>query len=525
MKISCDSCGAIYRIPEEKLTKDVSRATCKKCGAKIIIRRPSGADEALDELRAGGGQQSSAEDDVINHEERTVIAQVPELQKFDATPPLSTGAVSSPDDIRSALGVGGEPDVGQPVDEQTEYETPLRSVDSGVRMPEAAALRTPEVAPAIAPTPLEAQAPGLSLVPPLAQKASAAAVPATPSPTITATTSPARPSGVVAPPPPTPAPPPVVAAASKQKANVVDIFAQQPETKPVAAEFQQPLPKILLVLMGLAFLGVMAFVPRGVWGVTLLTAIGFFVTLYSILAALLAQIDLSSNRKINYARVFSIPALVCALLLALLMSLQSKELAFLHPELDIELVKVWIKERPEIPAAAQDGDIEEKIAAAIKTKQEHHSSTPVRRSGSRPEVTVGLMATPKPDTFSGNDVVVPEGVDPALLAGRTKTKLPQANLVADARAAMDGEAIEAAIERARVGICFETHGRGQDISGRTEFRILIAPDGSVAKAHIADPTRLRGTELENCMVEKVQHAAFPPYSATKPQWYSKTFIN
>ena len=94
MKVTCDNCGAVYRIPEEKLTKDVSRATCKKCGNKIVIRKPSGAlgDHAL-----GGNYGFDEEDDaIVNHEERTVIATVPELQRFDATPPLSVPG-STPD--------------------------------------------------------------------------------------------------------------------------------------------------------------------------------------------------------------------------------------------------------------------------------------------------------------------------------------------------------------------------------------------------------------------------------------------
>ncbi|MFH1468686.1 MAG: AgmX/PglI C-terminal domain-containing protein [Pseudomonadota bacterium] len=44
MKVVCDNCGAIYKIPEKKLVKDVNKATCRKCGHRIMIRREAGPD-------------------------------------------------------------------------------------------------------------------------------------------------------------------------------------------------------------------------------------------------------------------------------------------------------------------------------------------------------------------------------------------------------------------------------------------------------------------------------------------------
>ena len=37
MRVVCDKCSAVYRISDDKLVKAVNRATCKKCGNKIII--------------------------------------------------------------------------------------------------------------------------------------------------------------------------------------------------------------------------------------------------------------------------------------------------------------------------------------------------------------------------------------------------------------------------------------------------------------------------------------------------------
>ena len=40
MRVECGSCGAVYNIPVDKLTKSVSRTTCRVCGFVIEIRKP-----------------------------------------------------------------------------------------------------------------------------------------------------------------------------------------------------------------------------------------------------------------------------------------------------------------------------------------------------------------------------------------------------------------------------------------------------------------------------------------------------
>jgi len=40
MRVVCDSCGATYKIPDTKLVKDVNRATCRKCGHRMLIKKP-----------------------------------------------------------------------------------------------------------------------------------------------------------------------------------------------------------------------------------------------------------------------------------------------------------------------------------------------------------------------------------------------------------------------------------------------------------------------------------------------------
>lgn len=45
MKVICDNCGAMYKIPDSKLVKPVNKATCRQCGHRMLIPRPRrGAD-------------------------------------------------------------------------------------------------------------------------------------------------------------------------------------------------------------------------------------------------------------------------------------------------------------------------------------------------------------------------------------------------------------------------------------------------------------------------------------------------
>ena len=49
-RIVCGECGAVYKIPTAKLVKEVNKATCKRCGHKMIIRKS--ADSGVTESPA-----------------------------------------------------------------------------------------------------------------------------------------------------------------------------------------------------------------------------------------------------------------------------------------------------------------------------------------------------------------------------------------------------------------------------------------------------------------------------------------
>ncbi len=91
MKVVCDNCRAVYRVPDAKLVKAVNKATCRNCGHRMLIPRPKpGADP----------------------EERTLVTAVPPTPV--GAPPRVDGGHTRPmpeDDHESTL-PGRAPDGG-----------------------------------------------------------------------------------------------------------------------------------------------------------------------------------------------------------------------------------------------------------------------------------------------------------------------------------------------------------------------------------------------------------------------------
>lgn len=46
MKVICEKCRGRYRVPDSKLNKPVNRATCRNCGHRLLIPRPTGDEPA-----------------------------------------------------------------------------------------------------------------------------------------------------------------------------------------------------------------------------------------------------------------------------------------------------------------------------------------------------------------------------------------------------------------------------------------------------------------------------------------------
>jgi len=83
MRVVCENCGATYKIPESKLTKEVNKATCRKCGFRMMIRRPAAAatvetssavtedaEEAATQVTANPLEQQGSERELLEAETR-----------------------------------------------------------------------------------------------------------------------------------------------------------------------------------------------------------------------------------------------------------------------------------------------------------------------------------------------------------------------------------------------------------------------------------------------------------------------
>ena len=137
MRVVCDNCGAVYKIADSKLSKEVNRATCKRCGHKIIIYKPG--SQAAQNAAAQGGRRPDVGDD----EERTVIKAVPELQKMASKQGVpSIGSLTA--ELR-AISIPGIQSVGGP--------TPTATQNLGPAGPMAGDTRAPRPPTPIAPHP------------------------------------------------------------------------------------------------------------------------------------------------------------------------------------------------------------------------------------------------------------------------------------------------------------------------------------------------------------------------------------
>lgn len=262
MKVTCDKCGASYKIPADKLTRDVSKATCKKCGNKIIIRSEQKAEEPPEPPRSAFLQEP---DPGVSHDERTIITAPEELESFGASGPLK-GGILNPMDLENR-GMQARTGPLSPA-------SPLQSAP-----------------PAPAPSPVF-NVPGANTG--SMQRPDPA--PGSTTGTVGAASSQA----------------PVFASGGK-KADVADIFRKQQEAREAEAAQSAPPPSPLpLVFMGVALLGLLLFLPKGLWMVQAKTMLGFVLALYGILASIMTHREFSKTGEVNMVKAFVLPLLPVA---------------------------------------------------------------------------------------------------------------------------------------------------------------------------------------------------------------------
>lgn len=102
MKVVCDNCGAMYKIPEAKLTKPVNKATCRQCGHKMLIPRPAPAIDPEERTVVSQGRPEA--------EEAPRKADLPgDLPSYDERP-VHTTPIHEPEELTSPNAMDGEGD-------------------------------------------------------------------------------------------------------------------------------------------------------------------------------------------------------------------------------------------------------------------------------------------------------------------------------------------------------------------------------------------------------------------------------
>ena len=488
MKITCDKCGASYKIPEEKLTRDVSKATCKKCGEKIIIRRPGHTDAYEDPRLTGGMHASNDDDGVVEHnEERTVIAVVPELQRYDATPPLAAGG-SVPDPSQSVGSMGLNPRQSQSV-QPVAAPLPARSTEEPRR------IQSP------APAPVSA-----SQQVPVQPRPAPAPIPAAP----VAAPAPVSASQMTA-----PVTAPSVAAAKTGSVKPV---------KRAAASW------VAIPPLALAIVGLLLYIPQAMWGIANFQAVGFMLALFGSLAAIVLQVELIRSGSLNLMLGFLVPSLgVVGLGVGLL---QTQEVPFLtegvKDNLDLIIATAAQPAAPDAPS----------LSERVKERKSQVGKRPsLPKPGTNVDTTNLTSGDPSPvqgatgtkDGGGPGEVVAPEaiagtGVLPISdrKSGREKSDFGK---VADNTVNLDTEAISNKMENTKIRVCFTTSLNGMAAPKALEFSMMVDPSGKASSGRVISPSEFQGSALEKCLNERIQKTSFPTFEGTKAEKYTHKYFN
>ena len=104
MHIKCSECGAAYRIPDQKLTRTINRATCVKCGVKMIIRRIVEEAEVGPPTPHPSTHADLDSEAPVVHDDCTVIDDVPELKRYESGTKLPADRATTAGDVAGLLG-------------------------------------------------------------------------------------------------------------------------------------------------------------------------------------------------------------------------------------------------------------------------------------------------------------------------------------------------------------------------------------------------------------------------------------
>ena len=547
MRVVCDNCGAVYKIADSKLSKDVNKATCKRCGHKIVIYKPG--YRPPQEGKAAIPAEPEAE-------ERTVIKSVEGLDKISkpsgkvpaigsltaelraiSLPGVKPVAPATPAPLGPNVGAPpppkplppvGAPPLGAPPKVPSvgipPKDSPPTAHYGGPRpsLPQVPKVPAVPVAP---PVPGEGDKTRPMTQPPAPSSGGVAVVgggakrPAPPPSVKTPVVSPAPPKPVA----PRPPPPPKPQAAPKK-----------PAAQPQAA----PKPAAAPAGTGSAELGVVA----GLGAVGLLGALAaaFFppptfsagIALAAFAGATCLLLPIMSQRGRKKGQVFA------SVFLGLIIG---GAIGFIAHTRAAEMADDGSGELSELPPPVAPDPTPAPIAEPTGTTTEGDEPTP--------EEGAGLSEEEKEEArkFSGSEIAGLGGTDPTPAPKPDPTPAPRPDPTpapkkvekaeeptpkeSGRRPVGPGKPPEEKSTKASAGSsgpspfvvdtiirnnaniqrCFALEkARGTEMSGKIYLKFSIAPDGKVSRARITT-SRFAGTALDQCVSKEVNQLQFPPF--------------
>lgn len=530
MRVVCDNCGAVYKIADSKLSKEVNRATCKRCGHKIIIYKPGSA-------AAQNAAHSAPRPDGGDDEERTVIKSVPELQKQ-----LSKQGVPSIGSLTAelrAISIPGIQSVGGP--------TPQPPQSLGPAGPMAGDTRAP--AP---PTPIAPPPPAQPVVIPQTT------IPPSDSPKTKVYEGPSPHMGTLgghtpAPTPPPPKPPLVTTGADSTRPMPlpqptgpvpsngspgpgVKHAGPSPVRTPPVSTIGSPSTAVAPVAeTGSSVLG-------GVAVFSMVGVVGLVAAIYvpppaSTIAILLAALGLFGCFFLSLitARGRKPERSLIALVLAFFLALGVGAMQFVatggldelvDPQPTPEVQKPFPTKPPPVVDHTRDVTGGQLDSAELEAVERYSEREPITESA--PEVTpvkeskrdVVTRTTPTPRPTSTPRAERTPAPTPAL----TPTPGPRQADVAPPSGGDTGETraegpspfvIDTIIRNnATIVRCLRVEeSKGVDLSGKIYLKFTVGPDGGVSKARITT-SRFAGTSLDSCISSELNSLTFPPFDGT-----------
>jgi predicted Zn finger-like uncharacterized protein len=569
MRVVCDNCGAVYKIADSKLSKEVNRATCKRCGHKIIIYKP-GSQAAEDAAARGPEDEAPAETD----EERTVIKSVPELKKLvqsqqgvptigSLTAELRAISIPGVQPVQGPLpepalvGAGGAsgqvpmgldslsgapaiavppmpappmpappaapvvmPQVGIPPS-----DSPSTQFYDGPR----AATPGPGARPAVPSSPTPPPLPSLPQAPPVPARGPVTHPPAPPPPVPPGPPLPPRPptgsqAAVRGPSGAQPVVPPPMAA------RVAGSPVPSPVTAPAGGAASVLGTVAVLGLLGLAGLLVTPFLAAPI------NSIAYGLAGFGMAGCLLLALVTERGAQPGRAPI----ALVVALLLAGLVfgvhymrGLEAQPIVSVPslppvaPPPVVEPDPDLPEELPEEPADAPEDEGSAELSAAEAEELNRFSDSQVSGLGRSPAPAPEPASTPAPrrlvepepaSTPRATPEPTPKATPKPEGPSRAAVRAPEEEEEAKTSSGPSRFVIDTIMKNnATIIRCLKVEqARGADLSGKIYVKFSISPDGTVSRARVTT-SRFSGTALDTCISNEVNSLKFPPYEGKSKQ--------